>query len=169
MRRVQVLVIGASDETGYENEAYSIGALVSERNCTLITGGRGGIMEAASRGAAESGGEVIGIIPGDSFSGANRYCSTVIPTGIGYARNLINILAGDIIIAVGGKSGTLTELAYAWQFNKPVICCMFAEGWSSRFPGINVDDRRGSVLYEAADVGEVAAFLDRFLDHYKPG
>ncbi len=167
MRRAQVVVIGASDDTTHKEEAYRIGALVAERNCTLLTGGRGGIMEAASRGAAENGGEVIGIIPGESFSEANRYCTTVINTGIGYARNSINILSGDIIIAVGGKSGTLTELAYAWQFNKPVICCMFADGWSSRFPGIKVDDRPGSVIYEADSPDQVAVYLDEFLGQFK--
>jgi uncharacterized protein (TIGR00725 family) len=164
MRRPQVVVIGSSDDTAHIEEAYSIGALVAERKCTLLTGGRGGIMEAASRGAAEKGGEVIGIIPGDSFSGANRYCTTVIATGIGYARNIINILSGDIIIAVGGKSGTLNEMAYAWQFNKPIICCMFADGWSRRFSGINVDDRPGSVIYEADDLDQVAVCLDEFLN-----
>jgi uncharacterized protein (TIGR00725 family) len=167
MRRAQVVVIGASDDTAHLEEARSIGALVAGRNCTLLTGGRGGIMEAASRGAAENGGEVIGIIPGDSFSGANRYCTTVIATGIGYARNSINILSGDIIIAIGGKSGTLTELAYAWQFNKPVICCMFADGWSSMFPGIKVDDRVGSEIYEANGLEQVAVFLDDFLNRFR--
>jgi uncharacterized protein (TIGR00725 family) len=168
MRRVQVVVIGASDDTDYTEEAYTIGALIAKRNCTLLTGGRSGIMEAASRGAVENGGEVIGIIPGDNFSGANRYCSTVIVTGIGYARNSINILSGDIIIAIGGKSGTLTELAYAWQFNKPVICCKFADGWSSLFPGIKVDDRTGSVIYEADTLDQVAVFLDEFLNRFEP-
>lgn len=167
MRRPQVVVIGASDDTTHAKEAYLIGALIAKRNCTLLTGGRGGIMEAASRGAVENGGEVIGIIPDDFFSGANAYCTTVIATGIGYARNSINILSGDIIIAVGGKSGTLTELTYAWQFNKPVICCMFADGWSSRFPEIKVDDRQGSVIYKARDLDQVEVYLDEFLVHFE--
>ncbi len=163
MKKVQITVIGSSDARSSLNEAYLIGKYIGKNNYVLITGGRGGIMEAVSKGALEEGGIVIGILPGDNISGANSYCNIVIPTGIGYARNVINILSADIVIAVGGKSGTLTELAYAWQYNKPVICCTFAEGWSKLFPQLEIDDRKGSVIYKAESVGRVFKFIEEIM------
>ncbi len=162
MRKKQVVVIGSSDDERNSKEAYRIGKHIAENDMILITGGRGGIMESVSRGAHDNGGTVIGILPGENLSGANPYCTAVIPTGIGFARNSINVLSGDIIIAIGGKSGTLSELAYAWMYHKTIICCTFAEGWSSRFPEVEVDDRAGSKLLIAETVSDVIAFLDDF-------
>ncbi|MCP4135678.1 MAG: TIGR00725 family protein [bacterium] len=155
MRKKQVVVIGASDAVDFCDEAYSIGAYIAQQGYVLITGGRGGIMEAASQGAFEHQGTVIGILPGADDSEANPYCTIVLPTGIGFARNIVNILAADIVIAIGGKAGTLSELAYAWQYGKPVICCTFAEGWSQKLPATGIDDRPGSTIYSAETVEDV--------------
>jgi uncharacterized protein (TIGR00725 family) len=163
MRKRQVVVIGSSDDRENVDEAYRIGEFIARREMVLISGGRGGIMEAASRGASDGKGIVIGIIPGEGLDQANRYCSIVIPTGIGFARNVINVLSADCIIAIGGKSGTLTELAYAWQFGKPIICCTFAGGWSARLPTMPIDDRGGGPLYEAEKVEDVFNILDDLL------
>jgi len=111
MKGKQILVIGASDDVDYLDESYRIGRFIAMNGWVLMNGGRGGIMEAASRGACEAGGVVVGILPGSEFSEANRYCTVVIPTGIGLARNSINVLAADMIIAIGGKAGTFSELA----------------------------------------------------------
>lgn len=163
MRKKQVLVIGSSDETRYKKESREIGRFIAERGWVLVTGGRGGIMEEASRGAFEAKGIVVGILPSDDFAGANEFCTIVIPTGMGYARNAVNLLSADIVVAIGGKSGTLSELAYAWTYGKPVICCTFAEGWSSRFPLLDIDDRRGCMLHTADTEGEVRRLLDEQL------
>ena len=162
MRFKQIVIIGSSDDIEFTNESYRIGKFIAENGWILITGGRGGIMEAVSRGASDAKGIVIGILPGSEFNQANSYCNIVIPTGIGFARNMINVLSADIVIAIGGKSGTLSELAYAWLYAKPVICCTFADGWSSQFPKVEGDDRIGSTLYIASTVEEVFKHLTNF-------
>lgn len=159
MRRKQIVVIGESDTKKHLDDAYEIGKFIAKNNYVLITGGRGGIMEAASRGAAENNGTVIGILPGSDFYEANKYCNIVIPTGIGYARNMINILSADILIALTGKAGTLSELVYAWQYNKPIICCTFAEGWSKKITDEPIDDRKGSKIFEAENLNKVFNIL----------
>jgi len=161
MRKYQIVVIGASDDVDNQVEAYDIGKFIAQRDIVLITGGRGGIMKYASKGACDNDGVVIGILPGDDFSEANEYCTTVIPTGIGFARNIINILSGDIIIAIGGKTGTLSELAYAWQYEKTIICCTFARGWSRNFPESEIDDRKGGRIYSADNVQDVFEIIEK--------
>ena len=164
MRRYkQVVVIGASDDNSFIDEAYKIGRYIASNGWVLISGGRGGIMESASRGAYEENGIVIGIIPDSNSDCANEYCNIVIPTGIGYARNMINVLSGDVIIAIGGKSGTLSELAYAWQFGKPIILCKFAHGWSENLSTIAIDDRREGIMHIAEGLEDIFNHLNTIL------
>lgn len=167
-RPLQVTVIGASDDRENSVAAERIGRFIGSHGYTLITGGRGGIMEAVSRGAAESGGTVVGILPGIDDSDANASNTIVLPTGIGFARNSMNILAGDIIIAMGGKSGTLSELAYAWQYGKPVIACTFTGGWSSKIVNEPLDDRKGTSLMPASTPEEVCAILKEWAEKRFP-
>lgn len=163
MRYRQAVVIGSSEEDLYRNEAFEIGRYIAKNGWVLISGGRGGIMEAASMGASQEKGIVIGIIPDSDPNSANKYCNVVVPTGIGYARNMINVLSGDVIIAIGGKSGTLSELAYAWLFKRPIILCAFAGGWSKRLSISPIDDRVGEALYVANSLEEVYKFIDEVL------
>ncbi len=120
-KQVKVAVIGGrkSDEKDIDN-AYQIGKLIAENHAILICGGRSGIMEAACKGAFEAGGMTVGILPGSDESDANEWVKLVIPTGIGLARNSIITCACDGAIAIGGKYGTLSEIAYCFQFDKPV-------------------------------------------------
>jgi len=163
IRHKQVVVIGSSDDEFNREKSYEIGKYIAKNKWILISGGKGGIMEDVSMGAAEEGGIVIGILPDSDFNSANRFCNIVIPTGIGYARNLTNILSGDVIIAIGGKSGTLSELAYAWQFGKPIICCSFAPGWSEKLSKTVIDDRGSSEIYIADTIEEVFKHLKDIL------
>jgi uncharacterized protein (TIGR00725 family) len=163
LRRKQVVVIGSSDETGGMDEARGIGGFIAGKGWVLITGGRGGIMEAASRGASERGGIVVGILPGEELDAANPHCSIVIPTGMGYARNVINILSADLVVAIGGKSGTLSELAYARIYGKPVVFCSFAGGWSAKFPNVGVDDYQGGQIMTARNAEEACRHIDFIL------
>jgi len=158
MRRKQVVVIGSSDEKQYLDEAEQIGRYIARQGWILITGGHGGVMEAASRGAYAENGLVVGILPGQNHSESNQYCSVVIPTGIGSARNSINILSGDVIVAIGGKAGTLNELTFAWLYHKPVISCVFTGGWSRQITLSPVDDRDGHI-YSANSLKEVYELL----------
>ncbi len=162
-RKKQVVVIGSSENTGHETDAVALGRFIAEKGYVLITGGRGGIMAAVSRGASERGGMVVGILPGDSLDGSNPYCSIVIPTGLGFARNAVNILSADVVIAMGGRSGTLTEIGYARVYGKPLIFCVFAGGWSSAFPLVEVEDHPGADELIARTVDEACSELERLL------
>ncbi len=92
-----------------------------EHGAVIVCGGLGGVMEAAARGAKEAGGMTIGILPGIRKTDANQYIDHVIPTGLGDARNLLVIRAADAVIALPGKFGTLSEMAFALMAGNPVI------------------------------------------------
>ncbi|PIS27877.1 MAG: TIGR00725 family protein [Candidatus Marinimicrobia bacterium CG08_land_8_20_14_0_20_45_22] len=100
--------------------AYLVGKGIAERGAILICGGKNGVMEAACHGAFDADGLTIGIMTGGDDSEANPFVKIVIPTGIGVARNSIIVRACDAAIAVGGKYGTLSEIAYCLQIGKRV-------------------------------------------------
>ncbi len=145
-RRPLVAVIGDArlDE---HSEKYRLAerlghALISERY-RLVTGGLGGVMEAASRGARLSpehrDGDVLAILPGNDPCEANQYADICIATGLDVARNVI-ISNSDAIIAIGGGSGTLSELAMAWAHGR-LILGYRVEGWSGTFADQRIDSR----------------------------
>jgi len=101
--------------------AREVGGLIVERGGIVVCGGRGGVMEAVSRGASEAGGIVIGILPGFSDKEANPYVTVPIVTGMSMARNVINIMSSEVVIAIGGAYGTLSEIAIALKIGKPVV------------------------------------------------
>lgn len=101
--------------------AEEVGRRLAEAGVTVVCGGLGGVMEAASRGAAQAGGEAIGIVPGISAGDANPYCTHVVASAIGWARNLAVVASGDAVIAVGGEWGTLSEIGHARTFDKAVV------------------------------------------------
>jgi uncharacterized protein (TIGR00725 family) len=117
-----VTVIGASDCSAEESKlAEEVGRELARRGATLICGGLEGVMEAACRGAYSQGGITIGILPGNSRKDANPYVRIPIVTGMGYTRNAIVAKSGQAVIAIGGRYGTLSEIAYALQSDIPVI------------------------------------------------
>ncbi len=117
-----VSVVGSGTASGELYEmAREIGRLVAERGGTLICGGRSGVMEAAARGATEAGGTAIGILPDEDRTRANEYLSYSIATGMGHARNLAVVCSGDVVIAVGGEYGTLSEIGLARKVGRPVV------------------------------------------------
>ena len=99
----------------------TMGNLIGERNYVLITGGMGGVMEAASRGAKEKGGLVIGILPGNSRKSANEWVDVPIITGMSHARNVIIAQSADILIAIDGSVGTQSEIAFGNIYKKKII------------------------------------------------
>lgn len=103
------------------NVAYKLGQLIAQEGWTLICGGGSGIMEAACKGAKEKGGLTVGILPGYEAREANTYLDVKIPTGLGYARNILVVRASDFLVAVDGKYGTLSEIAFALNEGKPVL------------------------------------------------
>jgi uncharacterized protein (TIGR00725 family) len=119
---VQISVIGAGEgEDDVLRDAEEVGRRIAEAEAVLICGGRTGVMEAASRGAAEAGGTVVGILPTISPSDANPYVTHAVATGMGEARNLAVVASGQAVIAVGGEWGTLSEIAHARKLGRPVV------------------------------------------------
>jgi uncharacterized protein (TIGR00725 family) len=98
-----------------------VGRELASRGVVLVCGGLGGVMEAACRGAKESGGRTVGILPGADRSAANPYVDVAIATGLGEARNALVVRAADALIAVGGGYGTLSEVALALKAGKRVV------------------------------------------------
>jgi uncharacterized protein (TIGR00725 family) len=117
-----IAVIGGSKATPEEAAAAeAVGRALAEGGAVLVCGGRGGVMEAACRGAKAAGGLTIGILPGADRGEANPYVDISIVTGIGLARNAIVTRTVQATIAVGGSYGTLSEIAYALMFGVPVV------------------------------------------------
>jgi uncharacterized protein (TIGR00725 family) len=111
-----VAVVGASNATDADiADAESVGRELARRGAIVVCGGRGGVMAAASRGAASAGGTVIGILPGLDRSDANEWLTVSIPTGFGELRNGLVVRAAEVMIAVGGAYGTLSEIALGLQ------------------------------------------------------
>jgi len=121
-RRRVVAVIGVSTcDAALAERARAVGRLVAERGCVLVTGGLGGVMAAASRGAAEAGGLVLGILPGDDPAAANAHVALAIATGLGEARNAILATTAEALIAIGRGYGTLSEIAFSLRRGKRVV------------------------------------------------
>jgi len=101
--------------------AKDLGFEIGKRGWTLVCGGLQGVMEGAARGCSEAGGMVLGILPGLDKRSANPYITVPIPTGLGDGRNLLVVRSSDILVAVEGGYGTLSEIALALKADKPVI------------------------------------------------
>ena len=112
--------------------ACEIGRGLAEAGFTIVTGGEGGAMEAASRGAREAGGTVVGILPGTDRSRASVHADITVATGIGHARNLAVAASGDVVVAVGGEWGTLSEISLAGVLGRPVVA---VSGWRLEHAG----------------------------------
>jgi uncharacterized protein (TIGR00725 family) len=119
-RRIGVIGNGACPDE-VEKLAEEVGREIAQREGILICGGLGGVMEGAARGAKEKGGLTVGIIPGESPSQANSYIDIPIVTGLGYARNIIVVRSSEVLIAIHGQYGTLSEIAFALQLKVPVV------------------------------------------------
>ncbi len=124
-----------------------------------------GIMEAVFKGAKQSEnykfGKTIGIIPSLNKDDANKYCDIVIPTGINFARNQIVVNSSDVIIAIGGGAGTLSEIAYAWQLKKKIYTFTTFEGWAKEFANKKLDNRKDDKIMAVSSISELKEMLIR--------
>jgi uncharacterized protein (TIGR00725 family) len=141
----QISVIGAGtceQDSELAAIAEEVGRRLAEAGTVLVCGGLGGVMEAASRGAAQAGGIVIGIVPSESIEHANPHCSHVVATGIGHARNLAVAASGEAVIAIGGEWGTLSEIGFARRLGRGVVTLRSwqprGEGPMAEMPGITI-------------------------------
>jgi uncharacterized protein (TIGR00725 family) len=101
--------------------ARSVGRTLAEGGAVVVTGGRTGVMEAASRGAKEGVGTTVGILPGLDRAAANEFVDIAVPTGLGEARNALVVRCADAVVAVGGEFGTLSEMALTLKAEKPLV------------------------------------------------
>ncbi|MCU0607107.1 MAG: TIGR00725 family protein [Candidatus Edwardsbacteria bacterium] len=121
-RPLRIGVIGAAACTPKQARlAEETGRLLAEAGAVLVCGGGPGVMAAACRGARSAGGLTVGILPGGSAAEANQHVAIPVVTGMGYARNVIVVRSCQAVIAVGGRYGTLSEIAYAAQFEIPIV------------------------------------------------
>ncbi len=121
-RKITIGVIGGSQASAEDcRSAYEVGKFIAGNNAVLVCGGLSGIMEAASKGAHENGGTVVGILPGDDKKDANAFVNIAVPTGLGVSRNVLVVRASDALIAFPGAYGTLSEIALALHLKKTVV------------------------------------------------
>ncbi len=121
-RKPVIAVIGAGRcSKKLRDLAAELGGHIARAGAVLVCGGLGGVMEGAARGARAAGGTTIGILPTDQSADANDFIDYVIPTGLGEVRNIIVVRTAEAVIALPGKYGTLTEMAFALLSEKPVI------------------------------------------------
>jgi len=117
-----VSVIGAG-EAGADVlvDAEAVGRGLARAGAIVVCGGRGGVMEAACRGAVAEGGVTVGLLPDADRAHANPFVSVAVPTGMGELRNGLVARAGDVVIAIGGEFGTLSEIGFALKLGRPVV------------------------------------------------
>ncbi len=159
-RKPQVAIIGSSEaDENMLRLAEQAGGVVARLGAALVTGGRDGIMAAASKGCMEAGGVVIAVTPGTDINQTNGYSHFVIPTGLGWARNTITAIAGDVILVIGGAAGTLSEIAYAWMYDRPIVALSCSGGWAEKLAGQKVDHRRSDAIVDCKTIAELEAAL----------
>ncbi|MGH9206973.1 MAG: TIGR00725 family protein [Acidimicrobiales bacterium] len=154
--QVYVAVVGAGQVRGEESltdDAEEIGRLLGLAGAVVVTGGLGGVMEAACRGARSSGGTTLGILPGNHRGDANPWVQWAVATGLGEMRNALVVSAADAVIAVGGEYGTLSEVGFALKLGRPVVGL---RTWSLSRPGGHLDP---GVLVAADPPGAVSMAL----------
>jgi uncharacterized protein (TIGR00725 family) len=120
--KLYIGIIGAGEcDAGLAEMARALGKAIAEMGAVLVCGGMQGVMSAACQGAKEAGGLTLGILPGSERSQANRFIDIPVATGLGEARNLLIIRTADVLVAIGGSYGTLSEIGFALKLGKPVI------------------------------------------------
>ena len=149
-RKTQITVIGYSGShcsSKVYSVAYESGKAIAKAGAVLITGGLDGVMEAASKGANQEGGLVLGIVPQSTFDHANSYSNIVIPSGLGYARDFLTAYSADGVIIIGGGAGTLIEACVAYLVNKPIVAIKGSGGIADKISGDYLDEQKISKIH----------------------
>jgi hypothetical protein len=167
-RKPIAAVIGSERaSTEEESTARALGEALVNGGFRVLTGGMGGVMRAASEGARRAArytsGDIIGVLPSYVASQANEFVDIAICTGLNHARNLIVVASADIVLAVGGRSGTLSEIALAWQVGKPLVVVGGPSGWAGRLAGEAIDDRREDRVHGPVSPENAAALAKEIL------
>jgi len=172
MKKIIAIIGNANIDEDIEkqNISFQLGKLIIDNGFVLVTGGLGGVMEYASKGAKASekytANSILGILPDYNSESANKYADIVIPTGLGLARNLMLISMSSAVIAVGGGSGTLNEISSAWQMNKLIIGIQ-VQGWSENLCGKALDERRDDIIFCAENAHEAIKIINAKISYYQ--
>jgi uncharacterized protein (TIGR00725 family) len=147
--QTQIAVIGSDEDKTHPIDprilglAEEVGREIGRKGAILLCGGRGGVMEAAAKGAIREGGITVGILPSMSKNEANEYIKVTIPSGTGpVMRGSLIIRAADAIITIGGGVGTLGEIACAYAHKRPIVGLRGSGGWTDKLVDSYLDDRR---------------------------
>jgi uncharacterized protein (TIGR00725 family) len=128
---VGVMGSGEDDDHDALDLAYEVGGAIAREGWVLLNGGHAcGVMDASARGAHEAGGLVVGVLPEADTSRMSRFVDIPIRTGMGHARNMVNVLSSDVVVALPGRAGTISEVALALAAGKTVIAVRFDLGVS---------------------------------------
>lgn len=144
------LIGGSAPAPKHLQLAETMGRLIAENGFVLVNGGLKGVMEASARGAKAAGGWVIGILPGRAAQEANPFTDIAIPTGLGYLRNALVVLNSDVLVAIDGSYGTLSEIAYTQIYGKKIF-------------GIDTWDIPGVITMETPQ-----AAMQQIIAHFRP-
>lgn len=152
MKKLQIAVIGSAGQDEYPyrkprksmNEAAEkMGELLARNECIVVSGGKGGVMEAVCKGAKKAGGVTIAEIAGDGRGESNQYVDVeVVTNDIGYRGPSLLVGMSDAVVALGGGAGTLQELAVAYRMKKPIVLLNGYGGWADRLSQTYLDERR---------------------------
>lgn len=176
-RRLVAIVGDARIEEGSDKYkiAFDVGKALIDNGYRIQTGGLGGVMSAACRGAKSSAnyreGDIVALVPSHDRTEVNEYADIVIPTGLDVMRNAL-VANAEAIVAVGGGAGTLTEIAFAWTFGRLIVGISNVEGWSSKLAGTKVDHRvrypeiEDDKVYPATTGEEVVSILNERIAKY---
>jgi uncharacterized protein (TIGR00725 family) len=146
-KRIGVIGAGICDKKISEI-AYKVGELIARNRAYLYCGGLGGVMRAASKGAYEHNGITIGILPGKTVKDANPYIKIPVITCLSYMRNFVLVNSCELLIAISGVYGTLSELSFALKLEKPVVGI---KTWEN-FPAINYVDSPEEAINKAIEI-----------------
>lgn len=140
-----------------------LGRALAAAGHLIICGGEGGFMEAVCRGAKTDArsyfGQTIGFLPGNTTEQANAFVDVPLPTGMGVMRNALIVRAAEVLIAAGGGAGTLSELAFAWQHGKKVLCVTTFGGWAAELAHRNLDSRFTGLFIPVSGIEEIISQL----------
>ena len=175
MRQVAVIGPGAAT-AAQERDAERLGGRLAALGLTVVTGGLGGVMAAAARGARAAGGRTVGLLPGTDPAAANPWIEVVIPTGLGEARNALVVRSAAVVVAIGYGWGTLSEVALALRAGIPVVSL---RGWAPAMPADPAEPLSGqpaqpsgqpapSPVHQVGDVDEAVAKVLELLEAAEP-
>ncbi|MFC1649080.1 TIGR00725 family protein [Nanoarchaeota archaeon] len=160
-RPIQIAVLGSDVSICTEDQykyAYEVGKEIAKHGAIALTGGGGGVMEAALKGAKEEGGMTVGVIPEAGLDHANDYCD------VGFARDEINIASSHGVILVGGGAGTLNEATFAYMLAKPIVSVVPSGGTAEKFAGEYLDIRKTEKIEPANSAKEAVEKIIKIIE-----